>query len=81
MADATTATCAPGVGRVLASEHADILREGVALILRGVREIEVARLAAPIGTSAPASRPVTETATAHAASTPVSAPSSSRSRS
>jgi hypothetical protein len=71
----------PGVGRVLASEHADLVREGVALILRGVREIEVAGLAAPIGMSALASWPVTETATGHAASTPVSAPSSSRSRS
>lgn len=33
------------LGKVLTDEHADILREGVALILREVMELEVARLA------------------------------------
>jgi transposase-like protein len=33
------------LGKVLTDEHADILREGVALVLREVMEMEVARLA------------------------------------
>lgn len=33
------------LGKVLTDEHADILREGVAMILREVMEMEVARLA------------------------------------
>ena len=33
------------LGKVLTDEHADILRDGVALVLREVMEMEVARLA------------------------------------
>jgi hypothetical protein len=45
MADSTSVDMRAALGNVLASEHADLLRECVALILREVREMGVARLA------------------------------------
>jgi putative transposase len=45
MADSGSLGVRAELGKVLADEHADILREGVALVLREVMELEVARLA------------------------------------
>jgi transposase-like protein len=45
MADTGSLGVRAELGKVLQSEHADLLREGVALILAEVMELEVARLA------------------------------------
>ena len=45
MADSGSLGVRAELGKVLESEHADLLREGVALVLREVMEMEVARLA------------------------------------
>jgi transposase-like protein len=45
MADPTSVDVRAALGKVLESDHADLLREGVSLILREVMEMEVARLA------------------------------------
>jgi len=45
MADSGSVGVRAELGKVLESEHADLLREGVALVLREVMEMEVARLA------------------------------------
>lgn len=45
MADTGSLGVRAELGKVLESEHADLLREGVALVLREVMEMEVARLA------------------------------------
>jgi putative transposase len=45
MADTGSLGARAELGKVLADEHADLLREGVALVLREVMELEVARLA------------------------------------
>ena len=45
MADSASLGARAELGKVLADEHADLLREGVALVLREVMEMEVARLA------------------------------------
>ena len=45
MADSGSLGARAELGKVLADEHADLLREGVALVLREVMEMEVARLA------------------------------------
>jgi putative transposase len=45
MADPASLGARAELGKVLADEHADLLREGVALVLREVMEMEVARLA------------------------------------
>jgi putative transposase len=45
MADTESLGVRAELGKVLESEHADLLREGVALVLREVMEMEVARLA------------------------------------
>jgi putative transposase len=45
MADSGSLGARAELGKVLADEHADLLREGVALILAEVMEMEVARLA------------------------------------
>lgn len=45
MADTGSLGVRAELDKVLSSEHADLLREGVALILREVMEMEVAQLA------------------------------------
>jgi transposase-like protein len=45
MADTGSLGVRAELGKVLSDEHADILREGVALVLCEVMELEVARLA------------------------------------
>jgi len=45
MADTDSVGVRADISKVLAQEHADLLREGVALVLREVMELEVARLA------------------------------------
>ena len=45
MADPGSLGVRAELGKVLESEHAELLREGVALVLREVMEMEVARLA------------------------------------
>jgi transposase-like protein len=45
MADSGSLGVRAELGKVLESEHADLLREGVALVPREVMEMEVARLA------------------------------------
>ena len=45
MADATSLGVRAELSKVLSDEHADLLREGVALVLAEVMELEVARLA------------------------------------
>jgi putative transposase len=45
MAETVSVDVRAALGKVIESDHADLLREGVSLILREVVEMEVARLA------------------------------------
>jgi transposase-like protein len=57
MAEGQSLTTRDAVREVLASEHADVLRESVALMVREIMELEVARLAgAELGERAPERR-------------------------
>jgi putative transposase len=59
MAGSKSLTAREAVSEVLASEHADVLRESVALMVREMMEAEVARLAgAELGERAPGRRQV-----------------------
>src|ERR1700733_14243443 len=54
MAEGQSLTAREAVREELASEHADVLRESVALMVREIMELEVAQLAgAELGESAP----------------------------
>jgi putative transposase len=54
MAEGQSLTAREAVREVLASEHADVLRESVALMVREIMELEVAQLAgAELGERAP----------------------------
>src|SRR5512142_47284 len=57
MAGSKSLTAREAVSEVLASEHADVLRESVAVMVREIMELEVARLAgAELGERAPERR-------------------------
>jgi hypothetical protein len=79
MADSGSLGVRAELGKVLESEHADLLREGVALILREVMEAEVARLAGAERYERSDERPPTATAIDLGAWTPASGRSSWRS--
>jgi len=80
MADNQSMSLREAVGRVMCDEHADVLREGVMLVVREVMEAEVAELAGPrAGMSAVRIGWPTATATAAGSGIRVSARSSFRS--
>lgn len=57
MAEGQSLTAREAVREVLASEHADVLRESVALMVREIMELEVAQVAgAELGERAPERR-------------------------
>jgi putative transposase len=57
MAEGRSMTVREAANNVMAAEHADVLRESVALMVREIMELEVARLAgAEHGDRAPAER-------------------------
>jgi hypothetical protein len=45
MADSKSLTAREAVSEVLSSDHADVLRESVAVMVREIMEVEIAQLA------------------------------------
>jgi hypothetical protein len=79
MADAGMVALRDALGKILESEHGDLLREGVALVLREVMEAEVAEQAGAERYERSRSASPTATATGSGACRRGSARSSSRS--